>query len=164
MDNEIEKFVESFFNKDYSPSQAAEFTAYLVRRICKGVISDKVTTADSSYNSLSWDKSIRDAIRDEVHASTSFILSEGNFPYVLRKTLMSFVYNFNRHCQDNYFARSYLKGMLLDTFEKLTPSGNNEMYFRVRGVLWDVIEDSYTGLINYENTGLPEAPNVAPEN
>jgi hypothetical protein len=59
---------------------------------------------------------------------------------------------------------SYLKGMMLDTYEKLEPKGNNELYFRVRGVLWDIIEDAYTGMINYGNTVLPETPNIAPEN
>jgi hypothetical protein len=54
--------------------------------------------------------------------------------------------------------------MMLDTYEKLEPKGNNELYFRVRGVLWDIIEDAYTGMINYGNTVLPETPNIAPEN
>lgn len=162
----IRELVSVFFDEKFSPSQCAEFTAYFIRRICRGIIGDKKDVADSSYNSLFWDKAMRMTIRQEADEKVEFILAQDfrKLPDTLRKILTYTILSFHSHAHNNYFVSCYLKGMMLDTYEKLEPKGNNELYFRVRGVLWDIIEDAYTGMINYGNTVLPETPNIAPEN
>lgn len=170
MDSEelkIREFVNSFFDKEHAPSQCAEFIAYFIRRICRGVMSDKKDIADSSYNSLFWNKDMRSIIREEADSRVSLILEQDfrKLPETLRKILTYTICNFVSHTYKNYFVCSYLKGMMLDTYEKLIPMGNNELHFRVKGVLWDIIEDTYTGMINYEgNIVSTETPNIAPEN
>lgn len=165
-EEKIREFIGVFFLEDFSPSQCAEFVAYFIRRICRGIISDKKDVADSSYNALFWDKAMRLVIRVEADEKINLILGEDfrKLPDALRKILTYTILNFHSHTHKNYFVSCYLKGMLLDTYEKLEPKGNNELYFRVKGVLWDIIEDAYTGMINYGNTVLPETSNIAPEN
>ncbi len=169
MENEelkIREFVNSLFGKDYAPSQSAEFVAYFIRRICRGVVSSKKDIADSSYNSLFWNKAVRNQIRGEADDRVSLILEQDfrRLPETLRKILMYTICCFVSHVHDNYFVCSYLKGMMLDTYEKLVSQGNNELHFRVKGVLWDIIEDAYTGMINFGHVDLPETPKIAPEN
>lgn len=165
-EKKIREMIEIFFLENFSPSQCAEFVAYFIRRICRGVISEKHDLADSSYNALFWDKAMRLVIRVEADEKVNFILTQDfrKVPEILRKILTYTILGFHSHAHKNYFVSCYLKGMLLDTYEKLEPKGNNELYFRVRAVLWDIIEDVYTGMINYGNAVLPETSNIAPEN
>jgi len=166
-EKKIRELIDIFFQEEFADSQCAEFTAYFIRRICRGVISNNEDVADASYNSLFWEKSMRSVIRLEADDMIADILSQDfrKLSDVLRKILTYTILNFHSHAHDNYFVSSYLKGMMLDTYDKLEPRGNNnELYFRVRGVLWDIIEDAYTGMINYGNTVLPEPPTIAPEN
>lgn len=162
---QVRELIESFFEDEVAPSQAAEYVAYFVRRVCRGVIEVSDVT-DSSYNSLFWEKEKRSVIRQAADERVKLILGQDfrKLPDALRKVLMYTICTFVSHNHENYFVCSYLKGMILDTYEKLEPKGNNEIYFRVKGVLWDIIEDAYTGMINYGSAVIPETPDIAPEN
>ena len=91
-------------------------------------------------------------VRAEADKRVDMILDQNfnQFPYTLRKILTHIIFNFHSHTRNNYFISCYLKEMMLDTYEKLEPKGNNGLYFRVRDVLCNIIEDVYAGMINSE--------------
>lgn len=172
----VEELVKCLFDNEYSPSQIAETVIYFVNRFCELILNREIknhlsnTTANFSIPTL-FEEEYKNLIKEEFTDSANLVLEQDlrKVPYFMRSILTCLLSEFLLHVHGNYFVQSYFKGMMVHFCDKLNSINSYgqpakyQLLFIVKGVLRDVLEDTYIGMMNYEKSLFSEAE-VAPEN
>jgi len=178
---EVRNFVWDLFSQEDSHSKVAEYSAYFLRRICRRIVNkDLELGPDYSYGFPEWNSSMKEKVKAEADNWADFILEQDleTVVKILRDVSTCVLCEFRLKTLEDYSSFVYFKGMLLDAYENLVhatmvggtgilvPMNNRDYLFRVKGILWDAIEDLYTGVLlnKMEDFVVSDDSGIAPIN